>query len=64
MVLQDGSNDVALIRFEGGAEGGVGDFVKGVIVGDEDGDVLLKGEIGVDVAVGGEEGLELAEVLL
>lgn len=62
VVLQNGADGVALIVRKGGADRGVGDLSEGVVVGSEDGDVLLEGQVGVEVAVAGEEGGELGEV--
>lgn len=64
VVLQDGADDLTLVVFKGGSEGGVGDFVEGFVVGGEDGDVGLEGEIGVDVPVGSQQRGEFGEVLV
>ena len=64
MVLQHGANDLALVRFERGAKGRVGNFAEGIVVGNENCDILLEGEVGIDVAIGRQEGGELAEILI
>lgn len=50
MVLQNGSDGFTLVVLEGISDLGVFDLAEGVVVGDEDGDVLLEGQIGIEVS--------------
>lgn len=64
MVLQDGADDVALVVLKRTVERRVGNPVEGAIGRSEDSHVLLEREIGIDVAVGGEELVELGQVVV
>lgn len=52
MVLQNGMDSITVVGLEGIANLGVFDIDESVVVWHEDGDVLLEGEIGIDISIG------------
>lgn len=52
MVLQKGPDGITLVVLEGISNRGVFDLGESVVVGDEDGDVLLEGKIGIESSIG------------
>lgn len=52
MVLQNSSDGITSVVLEGISNLGVFDLGEGIVVGDEDGDVLLEGDIGIEIPKG------------
>lgn len=52
MVLQNGSDGISLVALEGIPNWGVFDLRESVVIGNEDGNVLLEGKIGIESSIG------------